>query len=363
LLGDGIFDGADPMRHLIDFSDLSMREWQDLYLRFEEIISKPGDYQDALRGQTLASLFYEPSTRTRLSFEAAMLRLGGGVFGFSDPQASSIYKGESLKDTITMVAGYAGVIVMRHPREGSALAASLYSSRPVINAGDGGHCHPTQTLTDLATIQRLLGQIGGLHIGVCGDLKNGRTVHSLLTALCRFEGVSVTLISAPELTLPAYARNACIKAGVKLFEEPSLRSAVGGLDVLYMTRIQRERFADPAEYERLKDGYILTPEVLAPAKKKMLVMHPLPRFGELDLAIDDDPRAVYFEQARLGMFIRMALLLEMGKLPSLTPEIPQKKDGFVCTNPRCTTREESYLPPLADEGVCRYCEIKALEAR
>jgi aspartate carbamoyltransferase catalytic subunit len=344
------------MRHLIDFSDLSQREWEDLYRRFEDIMDKPGDYRDALCGQTLASLFYEPSTRTRLSFEAAMLRLGGGVFGFSDPQASSIYKGESLKDTIAMVAGYADVIVMRHPREGSALAASLYSPRPVINAGDGGHCHPTQTLTDLATARRLLGRIDGLHIGICGDLKNGRTVHSLLTALCRFEGVAVTLISAPELALPAYARNACEKSGMRLAEEPDLRAAIGDLDVLYMTRVQRERFADPAEYERLKDGYILTPEALGRAKKRMLVMHPLPRFGEVDLAIDDDPRAVYFEQARLGMFIRMALLLEMSKLPSAAPETIKAPASRRCGNPRCITQEETYLPLLWEDNICRYCE-------
>lgn len=351
------------MRHLIDFSDLTQNEWHELYKRFEDIISKPGDYRDALRGQTLASLFYEPSTRTRLSFEAAMLRLGGGVFGFSDPQASSIYKGESLKDTITMVAGYADIIAMRHPREGSALAASLYSSRPLINAGDGGHCHPTQTLTDLASITRILGKVEGISIGLCGDLKNGRTVHSLLTALCRFEGVSVTLISAPELTLPAYARAACEKAGMRLRDETDLRSAVEGLDVLYMTRIQRERFSDPAEYERLKDGYILTREVMGGAKEKMLVMHPLPRFGEVGVEIDDDPRAVYFEQARLGMFIRMALLLEMGNLRSSVPAIPHEKGGSACANPRCVTQEELYLPPLGDGGVCGYCDAIFPKAR
>ncbi|MCL2004162.1 MAG: aspartate carbamoyltransferase [Oscillospiraceae bacterium] len=347
------------MRHLIDFSDLTQEEWHALYHSFTEILKHPGDYRDALRGQTLASLFYEPSTRTRLSFEAAMQRLGGGVFGFSDPQSSSIYKGESLKDTIAMVSGYADAVVIRHPREGSALAASLYSTRPVVNAGDGGHCHPTQTLTDLAAVTLLLGQVDGLHIGICGDLKYGRTVHSLLSALRRFDGITVTLISAPELALPAYARAACEEAGMALREERNLRSAIGGLDVLYMTRVQRERFADPAEYERLKDGYILTPGVMEGAKREMLVMHPLPRFGEIDVAVDDDPRAAYFEQARLGMVIRMALLLETCRLPSLAPKIPQQKSGFACANPRCVTQEERYLPPLADGDMCRYCESRA----
>jgi aspartate carbamoyltransferase catalytic subunit len=345
------------MRHLIDFPDLTMQEWHALYSRFEALLERPGDYRDALRGQTLASLFYEPSTRTRLSFEAAMLRLGGGVFGFSDPASSSIYKGESLKDTIKMVSGYADVIVLRHPREGSSLAASLFSQRPVVNAGDGGHCHPTQTLTDLATITRLRGHIDGLHIGICGDLKNGRTVHSLLTALRQYTGVSVALISAPELRLPEYARQACVEAGMDMTEEQDLQSVIGSLDVLYMTRIQRERFTDPNEYERLKDGYILTPELLSRANEDMLVMHPLPRFGEITDKVDKDPRAVYFEQAQLGMYIRMALLLEMCKMTSFTPAPLQKKEGFVCTNPNCITRFEGYLPPLTEKGGrCRYCQ-------
>jgi aspartate carbamoyltransferase catalytic subunit len=344
------------MKHLIDFSDLSASEWARLYQTFENISEHPGDYRAALRGQTLASLFYEPSTRTRLSFEAAMLRLGGGVFGFSDPSSSSTVKGETLMDTAIMVSGYADAVVMRHPCEGAALAASLYSSRPVINAGDGGHCHPTQTLTDLATLTRLYGNLDGLRVGICGDLKYGRTVHSLLKALCRYENISVTLIAAPELALPGYARQACEEAGVRLTEDPDLRSAAGSLDMLYMTRVQRERFTDPAEYERLKDRYILTPAIMAAAPKELRVLHPLPRSGEVDFAVDWDPRAVYFEQARHGMVIRMALLLEMCKLPPFTPEKAQKKDGFVCANPNCITRAETYLPPLAEGDVCRYCE-------
>lgn len=344
------------MRHLIDFSDLSSGEWEDLYRRFEDITEHPGDYRDALRGQTLASLFFEPSTRTRLSFEAAMHRLGGGVFGFSDPMVSSVSKGETLKDTIIMVSGYADAIVMRHPRDGAALAASLYTSRPIINAGDGGHCHPTQTLTDLATLTRMCGSINGLHIGLCGDLKYGRTVHSLLAALRQFPGVTVTLISAPELALPEHVRHSCIKDGLPLAEESDLRSAIGSLDVLYMTRVQRERFTDAAQYENLKGRYTLTPEILKNARRDMLVMHPLPRAGEIEVSVDDDPRAVYFEQARLGMVIRMALLLEMCRLPSFKRSPVAGSDNFSCANPRCITQEEKYLPQLASGNVCQYCE-------
>ncbi|MDR0293395.1 MAG: aspartate carbamoyltransferase [Oscillospiraceae bacterium] len=359
------------MRHLIDFSDLTQREWQHLYHRFEDILEHPGDYRDALRGQTLASLFYEPSTRTRLSFEAAMQRLGGGVFGFSDPMASSVAKGETLKDTVIMVTGYSDAMVMRHPCEGAALAASLFSARPVINAGDGCHCHPTQTLTDLAAITRLFGGVDGLRIGLCGDLKYGRTIHSLLTALCRFGGVKVTLVSVPELALPAYAKRACDAAGIQVAEEPDLRSAIGDLDILYMTRVQRERFADPAEYERLKDRVILTPDILSGARKDMRIMHPLPRAGEIDMEVDRDPRAVYFEQARLGMVIRMALLLEMCRLPSFTPAYirDDTESGrhtnsgrtpsqavLRCPNLSCITHKEPYLPLPAGDGVCRYCD-------
>jgi aspartate carbamoyltransferase catalytic subunit len=349
------------MTHLIDYTDLTQEEWQGLYQRSVEISKHPGDYRDALRGLTLASLFYEPSTRTRLSFEAAMLRLGGGVFGFSDPRSSSVSKGETLKDTIVMVSGYADAVVIRHPKEGAALAASLYSSRPVINAGDGGHCHPTQTLTDLAALTKLYGSLDGLRIGMCGDLKYGRTAHSLIKALCRYKNISLTLISAPELALPGYAREACLAAGISLVEETDLRSTVGELDVLYMTRVQRERFSSPAEYERLKDRYILTPEIMDIAGREMKVLHPLPRDGEITESVDCDPRAVYFEQARGGLFIRMALLLEMcllsvERLPSPSTVNAGKKNGFICVNPSCITHSEVYLPSLAAEGVCRYCE-------
>ena len=351
------------MTHLIDFSDLTREEWKSLYQRFTDISNNPGDYRDALRGHTLASLFYEPSTRTRLSFEAAMLRLGGGVFGFSDPRASSVSKGETLKDTIAVTSGYADAVVIRHPQEGAALAASLYSVRPVINAGDGGHCHPTQTLTDLATLTKHFGSLDGLRIGICGDLKYGRTAHSLLKALGRCGNISLTLISAPELALPEYARKVCLDAGIKVTEEDDLRSAVGELDVLYMTRVQRERFSSPEEYERLKDRYILTPDVMKLAGREMRVLHPLPREGEIAVSVDDDPRAVYFEQARGGLVIRMALLLEACRMLDLAVPSTKTQDRLrdrrtpgVCGNPSCITQTEKYLPSLAEGGICGYCE-------
>ncbi len=339
------------MRHLIDFTDLSEREWEHLYRRFEEIIEHPGDYRDALKGQTLASLFYEPSTRTRLSFEAAMLKLGGGVFGFSDPAASSVSKGETLKDTIIMTSAYADVLTLRHPREGAALAASLYAAVPVINAGDGGHCHPTQTLTDLVTLRRLRGSVDGLRIAVCGDLKYGRTAHSLLRALSRFEGISAVLVSAPELSLPEYVT--CPR--MPLYKQPDLRAVIGEVDVLYMTRVQRERFRDPAEYERLKDRYTLTPEILRDAPEDLLIMHPLPRAGEIDEAVDSDSRAVYFEQARFGMFARMALLLELCSLPPFAVKATGTPGVHRCNNPNCITKTEPCLP-VFEGSVCRYCE-------
>ncbi|MDR1669397.1 MAG: aspartate carbamoyltransferase [Oscillospiraceae bacterium] len=341
------------MRHLIDFTDLSEREWQHIYRRFEEIYEHPGDYRDALRGQTLASLFYEPSTRTRLSFEAAMLKLGGGVFGFSDPAASSVSKGETLKDTVIMTSGYANVLTLRHPREGAAMAASLYSSVPVINAGDGGHCHPTQTLTDLVTLRRLRGSVEGLRVCVCGDLKYGRTAHSLLRALARFEGIRAVLVSAPELSLPEYVKRTC--GAIKLDEQPDLRTAIGDVDVLYMTRLQRERFRDPAEYERLKGRYTLTPEILSGAPSDLLVMHPLPRAGEISEAVDGDPRAVYFQQARYGMFARMALLLELCSLPPFAVKEAEPQGVHRCDNGSCITKTEPYLP-VFEGSACRYCE-------
>ncbi len=352
------------MRHLIDFGDVSRTEWDALYRRAAEIMDAPGEFLDVCRGKVCASLFYEPSTRTNFSFQTAMLRLGGTVFGFADPKSSSAAKGESLKDTICMVSGYADVIVMRTPWEGAARAASLYSTVPVVNAGDGGHMHPTQTLADLTTITRLRGGPEGLTIGVCGDLRNGRTVHSLIRAMELFENVRFYLISPRELALPEYMKTFMRDHHIPAVEVTGLEPILPQLDVLYMTRIQRERFVDPLEYERCKGIYVLTRDKLARAKENLLVMHPLPRVDEIAVDVDDDPRAVYFDQARYGMFARMALLSDLANQPRLerapAVEIGQ---GPVCHNPTCITQTEWYLPPLVHEvdGVpcCGFCD-KAL---
>ena len=335
------------MRHLIDFGDLSRAEWESLYQRCSDIMDHPADFMDACRGRVMASLFYEPSTRTNFSFQTAMLRVGGTVFGFADPKSTSTAKGETLKDTIKMVSGYADVVVMRNPKEGAAKAASLYSDVPVINAGDGGHMHPTQTMADLAAITRLLGRVDGLSVGLCGDLKNGRTVHSLIKALAKFEQVRFFLISPQELAVPGYMRAFLEENHMPFTQVTSLEAVIPQLDVLYMTRIQKERFVDPLEYERNKGVYVLTRRKLERAKEKMLVMHPLPRVDEIAVDVDDDPRAAYFQQARYGMFARMALLADLANQPRLdrTPavEIGTKP---VCRNPRCITQAQAYLPPL-----------------
>ena len=299
------------MRHLIDFGDLPRAEWDALYKRCSDIIDHPADYMDACKGKVMASLFYEPSTRTNFSFQTAMLRVGGSVFGFADPNSSSVAKGETLKDTIKMVSGYADVIVMRTPWEGAAKAASLYSNVPVINAGDGGHMHPTQTMADLTTMTRLLGGADGLSIGLCGDLKNGRTVHSLIKAMAKFRDVKFFLIAPRELAVPDYMRAFMRENGLWFTEVTGLESVIPQLDVLYMTRIQKERFVDPLEYERNKGIYVLTRRKLERAKEHMLVMHPLPRVNEISTEVDSDPRAAYFRQALCGKFVRMALILKM----------------------------------------------------
>ena len=348
------------MRHLIDFGDLSRAEWEALYQRTSAIIDHPADFMDACRGRVAATLFFEPSTRTNFSFQTAMLRVGGTVFGFSDPNSSSVAKGECLKDTIKMVSGYADVVIMRNPREGAAKAASLYSDVPVINAGDGGHMHPTQTTTDLTTITRLLGGVDGISIGLCGDLKNGRTVHSLIKALAKFDRVKFYLISPRELAVPEYIRSFMKEHGLWSVEVTGLENVIPQLDVLYMTRIQRERFVDPLEYERNKGIYILTRRKLERARKNMLVMHPLPRVDEIALDVDDDPRAAYFEQARYGMFSRMALLADLANQPRQRPEPVEIGTAPVCSNPRCITQTDHYLPPLVKDngGVacCAYCD-------
>ena len=352
--------GGVNMRHLIDFGDMTRQEWDELYKRCSQIIEHPDDFIDACRGKVSCNLFYEPSTRTNFSFQTAMLRLGGSVFGFADPNSSSVAKGETLKDTVKMVSGYADVIVMRTPWEGSAKAASLYSHVPVINAGDGKHMHPTQTMADLTTITRLRGSADGLTVGLCGDLKNGRTVHSLIKALAKFDNVKFYLISPRELAVPEYIRAFMKAHNMWSMEVTGLEAVIPQLDVLYMTRIQRERFADPLEYERNKGIYVLNRHKLERGKKDLLVMHPLPRVDEIAQDVDDDPRAVYFEQARYGMFARMALLMDLANQPRLPQEAVEIGTKPVCHNPNCITQTEYYLPPMVKQvdGVdcCAFCD-------
>lgn len=354
------------MRHLLDVMELSAAEIDALVAAAKDIIAHPEDYREKCRYKKLATLFFEPSTRTRLSFEAAMLELGGSVLGFSEAASSSASKGESVGDTARIVSGYADIIAMRHPRDGAALAAALKSDVPVINAGDGGHHHPTQTLTDLLTIAREKGRFENLTVGLCGDLKYGRTVHSLIAAMSRYAGVRFVLISPEELKLPGYVREDYIDPrSIPCAETASLEEAMPGLDVLYMTRIQRERFADSAEYERLKDSYILTPDKLEGAKGDMLILHPLPRVNEIAPEVDEDPRAAYFRQARNGKYIRMALILklleeaERDPGPMAAPE-GDAPTGLSCPNPRCITAAERGLPRAfrkTEKGRrCVYCD-------
>ncbi len=300
------------MRNLIDILELSTEEIDELITRAEDIIANPDAYREKCRYKKLATLFFEPSTRTRLSFEAAMLDLGGSVLGFSEAQASSAAKGESVADTVRTVGCYADVIAMRHPKEGAPYVASQHAGIPVINAGDGGHNHPTQTLADLLTIYREKGSFENLTIGLCGDLKFGRTVHSLIQAMSRYDGISFWLISPEELKLPSYVKNDALKKkGIPYTQTTDLLEALPNLDILYMTRVQRERFFNEEDYIRLKDSYILTPDKLAGAREDLTIMHPLPRVNEISVAIDDDPRAAYFRQVKNGKFIRMALILKL----------------------------------------------------
>ena len=300
------------MRNLIDIMELSVEELQQLIDCAMDIIANPARYAEACHGKKLATLFFEPSTRTRLSFEAAMYELGGNVLGFSEAQSSSASKGESVSDTVRVVGCYADIIAMRHPKEGAPLVASMKASIPVINAGDGGHNHPTQTLADLLTIYREKGRFENLTIGVCGDLKFGRTVHSLISAMSRYAGVKFVMISPEELRVPRYIISDVLEPNNIPYEEVrSLEKAMPELDILYMTRVQRERFFNEADYIRLKDTYILTPEKLRTAKADLNILHPLPRVNEISVAVDDDPRACYFKQALNGKYMRMALILKL----------------------------------------------------
>ena len=359
------------MRSLISILELSVEELDQLIATAKDIIAHPEAYWDKCAHKKLATLFFEPSTRTRLSFEAAMLELGGSVIGFSEASSSSASKGESMADTAKILSCYADIMAIRHPKEGAPYVASRAASIPVINAGDGGHNHPTQTLADLLTIHRELGRLDNLTIGLCGDLKYGRTVHSLIEAMSRYEGIKFVLISPEELKIPGFIRyNVLEKHNMPYTEVTSLEDAMPELDVLYMTRIQRERFDDPAEYDRLKDSYVLDTEKMKLAKEKMAVLHPLPRVNEISVAVDDDPRAAYFRQALNGKFMRMALIL---KLLAEAKENPAKEAvdttdllrDRICRNPKCITNTEQELPQLAritdrENNICRciYCEQK-----
>ena len=357
------------MRHLIDIQDLSLDELDSLIAVAEDIIANPKKYAEACHGKKLATLFFEPSTRTRLSFEAAMYELGGNVLSVSSAGSSSAAKGESIADTAKTVSCYADIIAMRHPKEGAPLVASMNSKIPVINAGDGGHNHPTQTLADLLTIWREKGRFNDLTVGFCGDLKFGRTVHSLISALSRYTGIKIVLISPEELKLPSYVKYEFL-AGHEYKETTDLVGAMPELDVLYMTRVQRERFASEDEYMRLKDSYILTPDKLDGAKSDLSILHPLPRVNEISVAIDDDPRACYFKQVLNGKYMRMALILKL--LESVeTREKNQHEEAELrydlkCKNHRCITTTEQELPHVfklvdKDHDIyrCIYCEAKA----
>ena len=358
------------MRSLIDITDFSVEELSELLQTACDISEHPEKYAEACHGKKLATLFFEPSTRTRLSFEAAMMELGGNVIGFSEASSSSASKGESIADTAKMISCYADIMAMRHPKEGAPYVAARSASIPVINAGDGGHCHPTQTLADLLTIYRELGRLENLTVGFCGDLKYGRTVHSLLSALSRYQNIKIVLIAPDELQLPKYVKYDVLdKFGMEYVETTSLENAIPELDVLYMTRIQRERFDSYDEYERLKDSYILTAEKMSAAKADMRVLHPLPRVNEISVKVDNDPRAAYFRQALNGKYMRMALILKLLKeagegrqMPELTDVVT---DQFHCDNPRCITSTEQEIVHTfkcvsPENGIyrCIYCEAK-----
>ncbi len=358
------------MRSLIDITDFSVAELDELLKKACDISEHPEKYADACKGKKLATLFFEPSTRTRLSFEAAMLELGGSVIGFSEASSSSASKGESIADTAKIISCYADIMAMRHPKEGAPYVAAKSAWIPVINAGDGGHCHPTQTLADLLTIYRENGRLENLTVGCCGDLKYGRTVHSLLSALSRYHNIKIVLISPEELKLPNYVKYEVLdKNGMEYVETTSLEEAIPELDVLYMTRIQRERFDSYDEYERLKDSYILTTEKMAAAKPTMRVLHPLPRVNEISVKVDDDPRAAYFRQALNGKFMRMALILKLLEEAKQGSQMEPLGDVLVnklhCDNPRCISSTEQELDHIfkcvsPENGIyrCIYCEAK-----
>lgn len=357
------------MKHLIDPTDLTREETDEIVALGEKMIADREAYRDVLAYHKLATLFYEPSTRTRLSFTAAMMELGGNVLGFSDARSSSVSKGETVEDTVRVVGKFADVIAMRHNIEGAPLVASRVSEVPIINAGDGSHSHPTQTLTDLLTIKRELGHIDGITIGFCGDLKFGRTVHSLIKALSRYSDIKVILIAPDELRLPDYIKlDICDRKGINYREVKTIEEVMGELDVLYMTRVQKERFLDEDEYDRVKDSFILDAAKMSLAKERMAVLHPLPRVNEIKTEVDADPRAAYFRQVENGKFVRMALIYSLIKWkddPSHTmPEREETLSGptLRCRNPKCICNTEN-LPHefrRSESGVmrCIYCDGK-----
>ena len=354
------------MKHLLNIMDLSVAEIDALMATAGDMMEHPAAYEDACRHKQLATLFFEPSTRTRLSFESAMLSLGGSVLGFSLAASSSASKGESVGDTVAVVSGYADIIAMRHPCEGAAYAACRHAAVPVINAGDGGHYHPTQTLADLLTIHRRKGHFDHLTVGLCGDLRYGRTVHSLIGAMSRYEGVRFVLISPDELRLPDFVRHTYLdEKHIPYRESTSLEESLGELDVLYMTRVQKERFSDAETYRRLKNVYILDGGKMRLAPKDMIVMHPLPRVGEITPEVDDDPRAAYFEETRCGKYMRMALILKLLQEKD-APSAADGRDVFSdaarrCANPLCVSVAEPDLPhrfyrDSSGRVRCAYCD-------
>ncbi len=357
------------MKSVIDILDLSVEEIDLLIATAEDIMKNPYNYSSAMKGKKLATLFFEPSTRTRLSFTAAMMELGGNVLGFSDAKTSSASKGESVADTARVISHYADIIAMRHPKEGAPLVLSRFASVPVINAGDGGHNHPTQTLADLLTIKLEKKSFDNLTIGFCGDLKYGRPVHSLIRAMCRYKNVKFVLISPQELKLPNYITEGLLKAKGFSYEEYNDWQAVEKLDILYMTRVQQERFESAAEYERLKDSFILTEDIMKRAKPDMCVLHPLPRVNEIEYSIDNDPRACYFKQVKNGKLMRMALILHLMNCAQKADK-ENNCEGFMddslrCNNPRCITSTEYALEHrfIKDENNtlrCLYCEEEIL---
>jgi len=352
-------------RSLIDILDLSVEELDSLIATATDIMENPGKYAHVCEGKILATLFFEPSTRTRLSFESAMYGLGGHVISVPGSSNSSVAKGESVADTAHTLSCYADIIAMRHPQEGAALVLANSASVPVINAGDGGHCHPTQTLADLLTIHREMGHFDHLTVGVCGDLKYGRTVHSLIEAMSRYPGVRFVMISPESLRVPTFVRDALKRKDIPFQETGSLEEAIPELDILYMTRVQRERFSDPELYEQVKDSYILTPDKLRTARPEMRIMHPLPRVNEISVEVDSDPRACYFKQMLYGRFMRMALILMLLGDNEIPAPRPLVYDRFVCKNRRCITQTEQelrhafYQVEGSEIFRCVYCESRA----